>query len=64
MLPITSDALQRISQASQVMAVYTVVVDALNNRVAEFYQQLGFIPLPNQPLKLFLPIDSVTALVD
>jgi GNAT superfamily N-acetyltransferase len=44
-----ADALQRIGQASQVMAVYAVVVDALNDRVAEFYRQFGFIPVPSQP---------------
>jgi predicted N-acetyltransferase YhbS len=55
-----ADALQRVVQASEVMAVYAVVVDALNDRVAEFYRQFGFIPLPSQALKLFLPIDSFT----
>ena len=59
-----ADALQRIVQASRVMAVFAVIVDALNDRVAEFYQQFGFIPLPSQPLKLFLPMDSVAILVD
>ena len=59
-----ADALQRIVQASRVMAVFAVIVDALNDRVAEFYQQFGFIPLPSQPLKLFLPMDSVATLVD
>lgn len=58
-----ADALQRIAQASQVMAVYAAIVDALNDRAAEFYRQFGFIPLPSQPLKLFLPLDSVTTLV-
>lgn len=55
-----TDALQRIVSASQVMAVYAVVVDALSDRAAEFYQQFGFIPLPSQALKLFLPMDSAT----
>lgn len=59
-----ADALQRIAQASQVMAVYAVVVDALHDREAEFYRQFGFIPLPSQPLKLFLPMDSVAVLID
>jgi len=58
-----ADALQRIAQASQVMVVYAAIVDALNDRAAEFYRQFGFIPLPSQPLKLFLPLDSVTTLV-
>lgn len=59
-----ADALQRIVLASQVMAVYAAVVDALDDHAAEFYQQFGFIPLPSQPLKLFLPMDSVAALLD
>ena len=59
-----ADALQRIAQASQVMAVYAVVVDALNGQATEFYRQFGFISLPGQLLKLFLPMDSVATLVD
>jgi GNAT superfamily N-acetyltransferase len=58
------DALQRIAQATQVLAVYAIVVDALNNRAAEFYQQFGFISLPSQPLKLFLPMNSIGMLLD
>ena len=59
-----TDSLRRVLQASQVMAVYAVVVDALNDRAAEFYQQFGFIPMPSQPLKLFLPLESVVRLID
>jgi predicted N-acetyltransferase YhbS len=59
-----TDSLQRVVQASQVMAVYAVVVDALNDRAAEFYQQFGFIPMPSQPLKLFMPMESVATLFD
>lgn len=46
------------------MAVYSVVVDALDDRAADFYRQFGFIPLPTQPLKLFLPMDSVATSLD
>ena len=35
------------------MGAASIVVEALNNQAAEFYQQFGFIPLPSQPLKLF-----------
>jgi GNAT superfamily N-acetyltransferase len=59
-----ADALQRIALASQVMAVFAVVVDALNESPADFYRQFGFIPLPSQPLKLILPIDTVINTVD
>jgi GNAT superfamily N-acetyltransferase len=59
-----ADALQRIALAGQVMAVYAVVVDALDESTAEFYRQFGFIPLPSQPLKLFLPMDTVSKPVE
>jgi GNAT superfamily N-acetyltransferase len=59
-----ADALQRIAMAGQVMAVYAVMVDALDESAAEFYRQFGFIPLPSQPLKLFLPMDTVTKSVE
>jgi predicted GNAT family N-acyltransferase len=59
-----ADALQRIAQASQVMAVYAVVVDALHDQAAKFYGQFGFISLPSQPLKLFLPLDPIAGLFD
>ena len=59
-----ADALRRGALASQVIAVYAVAVDALNDRTAEFYRQFGFIPLPSQPLKLFLPMTSIAGLVD
>lgn len=55
-----ADALQRTTQARQVMAVYAMVVDARNDRAAEFYHKFGFTSLPSQPMKLFLPLDSVT----
>lgn len=51
-----ADALQRVEQASEVMAVYALVVEALNPIAAEFYQQFGFCVFPEQPLKLFLPL--------
>ncbi len=60
---LVADSLQRIAHASQLMAVYAVIVHTLNDRVAEFYRQFGFIPLPSQPLKLFLPMDAIATLV-
>jgi GNAT superfamily N-acetyltransferase len=59
-----ADALQRVALASQVMAVYAVVVDALIESAAEFYRQFGFIRLPSQPLKLFLPMETITRMLD
>jgi len=57
------DALKRVVGASEVIAVYAIVVDALNERAAAYYRQFGFTPLPSEPLKLFLPIETAVALV-
>ena len=46
------------------MSVNAVAVDAPNSRVAKFYRQFGFIALPSQPLKLFLPMESVATLFE
>lgn len=57
-----ADALNRVQQASLVMAVHALVVDALHDRASDFFRQFGFIALPNQPLKLFLPLDTIAEL--
>jgi len=57
-----ADALRRVAGASQVMAVYAVIVDALHERAADFCRKFGFIPLPSWPKTLFLPLDSVLKL--
>ena len=56
-----ADALERIVKVGQVMAIFAVTVDALNDRVAEFYQRRDFTPMPDRPLKLFLAMDSIAA---
>jgi GNAT superfamily N-acetyltransferase len=53
-----ADAVQRVEQASEVIGVYAIVVDALNPAAAEFYRQFGFIAFSGQPLKLFLPLSG------
>jgi len=50
-------AVLRVEQASEVLTVYAIIVDALNPEIAGFYQGFDFIPFPDQPLKLFLPMD-------
>ena len=56
------DALQRILNASSEMAVKVVVVDAEDAQARAFYQHFGFVRLPGQDWKLFLPIETVEQL--
>lgn len=50
------DATRRVIRASDAIGVYAVVVDALHERAAAFYERYGFRPFPSAPLRLFLPL--------
>ena len=52
-----ADAL--IKAANSEIAAYALLVDAKDENAAAFYQHHGFIPLPNSPLTLFLPLATV-----
>ena len=56
------DALQRILTASQEIAMKVILVDAMDEDASEFYKHYGFIELPDQDMKLFLPIETVKQL--
>lgn len=43
---LVADALQRVVEATQTVAARLVVVDALHERVAKFYEGLGFRRIP------------------
>ena len=45
--------------ASQEVPVVGVIVDAKNKEVSSFYLNFGFIQLPEQPLKLFMPMKVI-----
>jgi GNAT superfamily N-acetyltransferase len=50
------DAIQRTRRAAQEIAVYALVVDAKDERAASFYRHHDFLPFPDRPLRLFLPL--------
>ena len=52
------DALYRSYTLSEQIGSIAVVVQALNERVKNFYEQYGFIALPDQG-KLFLPMKTI-----
>jgi GNAT superfamily N-acetyltransferase len=55
------DALAR-AHASEVASAM-VLVDAKDDSAAAFYRHAGFIPLPSQPLRLFLPMGTIRKLL-
>lgn len=55
-----ADALSRASGSD--IAAYALLVDAKDEEAAAFYRHHGFIPLPNLPLTLFLPLATATTI--
>jgi len=53
-----ADACQKVINASHILAVAGIIVDAKDNTAASFYTHFGFIPLPSQPAKLILPAST------
>jgi ribosomal protein S18 acetylase RimI-like enzyme len=65
-----ADALQRIANAAGVLGIAVVMLDVLDcgspERVASrksIYTGFGFTPLPSNPLRMFLPVATVRALM-
>lgn len=54
-----ADAVKRTVHASEEIAVYAVVVDAKDSAARRFYENFGFKTLPDQPIRLFLPLTSI-----
>jgi GNAT superfamily N-acetyltransferase len=53
------NALERIITYSEQIGAYAVVVHAKNDQVKNFYEQYGFIELPQDELTLFIPIVTI-----
>jgi GNAT superfamily N-acetyltransferase len=55
-----ADAIQRTLSASEQVAIHAIVVDAKNDAARRFYQAYGLLALSDQPMRLFLPLRSVS----
>lgn len=56
-----ADALRRALHAGESAAARLIVVDALDDQAARFYQRFGFIPAPEHPLRLFRRLKDIRA---
>ena len=64
------DCLIRLLQASNVLGIAVVILDVLDcgddqkvSKRLTLYEGYGFRPLPSNPLRLFLPIETIRKLV-
>ena len=58
------DALRRSLEAAANIAAMAVVVDAKDDAAQAFYRHFSFLPLHEQPRRLFLPMKTVAGLFD
>jgi predicted GNAT family N-acyltransferase len=56
------EALKKIRSISRDFGIKIVIVDALNATAVSFYKGYGFIEFDDNPMRLFLAVDSVDAL--
>jgi GNAT superfamily N-acetyltransferase len=53
------DAFRRVLAASEIIGMRALVVHAINDKVIQFYKDLGFKESPTDPRTLFLPIETI-----
>lgn len=58
------DALYRCLVLSSQLGALAVVVDAKDISARAFYEHLGFLPLENHDIKLYVPMGSIARLLD
>lgn len=56
---LVADALKRSLELSKQLASFAVVVDAIDQSAARFYQRHGFTEFPDDPLKFYLPVATI-----
>ncbi len=58
---LVADACRKVAQASAVLAVAGIVVDAEDETAVSFYAHFGFVALPGQRTRLLLPAKLLPA---
>ena len=53
------NAIERVLEVSGHLGIIGFFVDAKNKQARAYYEQFGFIPLPENPLELFLPLSTL-----
>lgn len=51
-----ADAVKRTLAAGETVAMHALIVDAVNDDAKRFYERFGFVPLTDDPMRLFLPL--------
>ncbi|HEY2921728.1 MAG TPA: GNAT family N-acetyltransferase [Candidatus Binatia bacterium] len=58
------NALRRAHLQTSEIASHAIVVDAIDDQAVRFYQHFNFIQFPQRPDRFFLPMKTISALID
>jgi hypothetical protein len=53
------EAIRRVAALSTQLGIAGLFVDAKDEHAAAFYQRFGFVSLPSNPRRLFLPLETL-----
>ena len=53
------NAMERVILVAEQIGIMGFFVDAKDNEAKTFYESFGFMPLPDNPLELFLPLATL-----
>lgn len=54
-----ADAVKRTVTAAETVAMHAMIVDATNEEAIRFYTAFGFLPLQDDPMRLFLALGHI-----
>ena len=58
------DAIIRTLQAAEIVGIRAILVHAIDDLAAKFYERSGFLPSPTQPLTYFLKLSEIEHLLE
>lgn len=58
-----ADALTRIVRTAEQVGIAAILVDAKDEDAVRFYERFGFLPLPDMPNRLVMPLATAKAAV-
>lgn len=53
------DAMKKVLIHAATLGTAALIVDAQDMGLAQYYRNLGFIPFPSDPLRLFIPVATI-----
>lgn len=56
------NAMKRAFSASQAVGMYALIVDAKDSAAKQFYEHFGFQAFESHPMRLFLPMETISGL--